>query len=79
MLLQDTHDLRTGALCRDMRGFCWVCVGSTNTDRGLAYIFVRETTGLHGTSKLKERMWTKSFTTASAFNDMMENANDFLR
>lgn len=79
MLLQDTHDIQTGALVRDTRGFQWICVGTTNIPQGTAYVFVREVTGLHGTSKIKDRMWTKTFSLRVAFDDMFIDANSYLK
>jgi hypothetical protein len=79
MYLQDTHAIRTGDIATDMRAFRWVCVGETSTDRGAAYVFVREATGLNGTSKIKDRMWVKTFSQTDAFTDMFKDANAFAR
>jgi hypothetical protein len=79
MLLQDTHDLRTGSILTDMRGFRWVCVGTTNIPQGIAYVFIREVSGLHGTSKIKDRMWSKTFSQTLTFDDYFANADDFRR
>jgi len=79
MYLQDTHDIQTGALLRDTRGFQWICVGATSVPQGTSFVFVREVTGLSGTGKIKDRMWTKTFSQRLPFEDMFVDADSYLK
>lgn len=61
MLIQDTHDLKPGDILNCKKGNRWICVGTTEVPElgNLAYVFVRDVTGLCGTGMIKDRMWIK--------------------
>lgn len=79
MLLKETHDLQPGDTVKCTRGFTWVCVGWTTIPDGSAAIFVRDMTGLHGTSDLQSRMWLYHVTMSEAFERKFTNANQYQR
>lgn len=78
MRLQDTHTILLGDIATDQRDFRWVCIGTTNLGGDdLAYVFAREVSGMHGTGRIKERMWTKTFSFSKAFVEQIKDAASF--
>ena len=79
MFLKTSHDLRPGDTLTCHRDLTWVCVGWATIPDGQAAIFIRDATGLHGTTNLKERMWVDHVTMTEAFERRFKNANQYKR
>lgn len=79
MRLESTHTIKLGDIATCHNGFKWVCGGWTEVGEGRSSFWVRDVSGLHGTNKLRDRLFTKTFATTENFNAFFTDGKAFAK